>query len=125
MGFAGNSSPKIIAEHLGGVGSFGGLPPEGAGEVNFLVSKSGFVSPVPAGAAGPASTRGSGIMFTGGAGGHGFADEVSSVLVLDANSNQGARTYYLNSSGQKVDYETGRTISNSHPRAHIYHDESQ
>lgn len=89
--------------------------------VNFLVSASGFVSPVPDEAGGPHQPYGKGVAFTGGSGGHGFAKEVSSVYVLDANSNQGARTYYRNAAGHKVNPFTGKQIRQDDPLAHMYH----
>lgn len=95
---------------------------------DFLVSSSGFISPVPEGATGPVSLydkksgkRETGMAFIGGSGGHGFDNKTTSVYVMDANSRQGPRTYYRNITGQKVDPFTGKTIDPTNPLAHMYH----
>ena len=130
-------SPKPF--HRGGCFCFGGVsgrtnatvaqtqaqpfhePPH---TVDFLVSRSGFTSPVPDGGSGPHPPRGSGVAFKGGSGGKGFHPKTTDVFVMDPNIHQGARTYYINISNQKVDPFTGRTIDPDHPYAHIYHDKN-
>lgn len=93
--------------------------------VNFLISKNGFVSPVPEGAIGPYAPRSSGVALRGGVGGHGFDKRTTDVYVMDENRHQGKRTYYMNITGQKVDPFTGHTIDPDHPMAHIYHNKKK
>ncbi len=89
-------------------------------ETGFVVTEGGTTIPIPKGASGPIDPkRGSGMVYDGGSGGHGMDKRVSGVRIMDANSNQGRRVNYMNSSGQTVDPKTGKTIANNDPRGHL------
>lgn len=100
------------------IGASAGLP-ETVSSTDFVVTPEGETIAVPDGASGPSSTRASGVEYQGGSGGKGMNDRVTGVRIMDANENQGPRVSYNNASGQKVDPVTGKTVSNSHPKAHM------
>lgn len=85
-----------------------------------VVTPAGEAIDVPTGADTIGPTRAAGVMFTGGSGGPGLDARVTGVRIMEANGNQGPRAVYMNSSGQTVDPASGRTVSNSNPRAHHY-----
>lgn len=88
----------------------------------FLVSSSGYVSPVPDWATGPFPTKSEGVQFRSGSGGHGFDPRTASVRVMDENWNQGRRTVYENCARpdpQVIDPFSGKT---SMVKGHFYHD---
>jgi len=86
---------------------------------DFVVTTNGEAIPVPDNASGPTPTKGSGMQYQGGSGGKGMDDQTTGVRIMDPNANQGGRVSYNNASGQKVDPATGKTISNSDPKAHM------
>ena len=85
---------------------------------HFLASSSGYTTPVPTNAIGPYATRAPGVMFKGGAGGHGFDIRTTDVRVMDANWNQGNRTLYENIRKQILDPFSGDP---DHHGGHFYH----
>ena len=90
---------------------------------DFVASPNGFISPIQDGAIRNSDAWGGGMHFTGGSGGKGMHEWVSSTRVMDETRNHSARTIYENSGGKKVNPFTGHTVSNSHPFAHFYHSE--
>ncbi|WP_159969642.1 RHS repeat-associated core domain-containing protein [Pseudomonas sp. 9Ag] len=89
---------------------------------DFVVTPKGTAVPVPAGASGPSSTRKPGFQYNGGSGGHSMDSKVTGVRIMDANSNQGSRAIYMNTTGQTVNPATGRTVPNADPSGHHYLD---
>ena len=87
---------------------------------DFIVTPKGEAIRVPTGATGPTSTRAPGMQYTGGSGGKGLDSKVTGVRVMEGNANQGPRAVYMNRTGQTVNPQTGRTVSNSDPQAHHY-----
>jgi RHS repeat-associated protein len=91
-----------------------------ARSTDFVITPEGEAIPVPNGANGPnAPERGTGMSYQGGSGGKGMDTRTTGVRVMDANSNQGQRVNYMNTSGQTVDPRTGRTIPKADPAGHI------
>ena len=97
-----------------------GVPGTSGRNTDFIVTPKGETIPVPNGANGPLPVRsGSGMQYQGGAGGKGLDPRVTGVRIMDASKTQGPRVSYNNANGQRVSPSNGRTISNSHPDAHI------
>jgi RHS repeat-associated protein len=94
--------------------------PQAVGQPGFIVTPKGQVIVVPEGATGPASTRATGMQFTGGSGGRGLDPKVTGVRVMDPTPKQGPRAVYMNVRGQTVDPGSGRTVPSNHPNAHHY-----
>jgi RHS repeat-associated protein len=74
---------------------------------------------VPEGAEGPIPTRGPGMQYLDGSGGHGLDPRVTGVRIMDETPQNPARVVYMNEQGQTVNPFTGQTISSSDPMAHI------
>jgi hypothetical protein len=98
----------------------GGMRRVGGSAVSFIVNSAGEAVAIPRGAIGPfLPKRGSGMMFTEGAGGFGMDRRVTGVRIMDARGNQGRRVNYMNENLQTVDPFTGRTIPNAGTAGHI------
>ena len=106
------------------------LGPKGAAP-DFVVKPAGEAIPIPKGASGPTPVvnkqgKTTGTAYTGGEGGHGMDPRVSDVRIMNPTPARGkspgypgGNVSYENAAGQKVNPTTGRTISNSDPKAHI------
>lgn len=121
------STANIAAAAVGVVpvaGDLAGPAIKGAAKgTDFAVTPKGEAISVPDGASGPNPTINKGgnevgFEFTGGSGGKGMDSRVDGVRVMDANQHQGPRAVFMNENRQTVDPSTGRTVSNSDPKAH-------
>jgi len=91
----------------------------GAGP-DFVVTATGKVIIIPAGATGPTDTRAPGQQYVGGVGGHGLDRRVWGLRIMDPdNVYPFGRATYMNMDEQTVDPYTGRTVLYSDPLAHI------
>jgi hypothetical protein len=99
--------------------------PDGLDPPDFIGAPGGTAYPIPQGAQGPYSTRGTGgIQYQGGSGGNGLDSRVTGFHYMPPGmsgpySYPGGRGMYNNSSGQIVDPGTGRTIPPGDPMSHI------
>jgi hypothetical protein len=91
-----------------------------SGATDFVVNEQGEAVAIPKGAKGPSNPeRGSGMSYQGGSGGKGMDKRTTGVRIMDSNGKQGRRVSYMNKSGQTVDANSGKTISNKDPKGHI------
>lgn len=98
---------------------------------DFVVTPGGDAIPIPNGASGPnpVVNKGgntTGASYTGGSGGKGLDPKVSGVRIMNPTPPNAASpgypngyVTYQNPSGQGVNPQTGKTVSNSDPSRHI------
>ncbi|MEX0754967.1 MAG: RHS repeat-associated core domain-containing protein [Actinomycetota bacterium] len=105
---------SIFAPLMAITGEVGPLPPPGFGDF-----------PIPNGARGPVPTRGDGVMYTGGRGGPGLSDDVTSVRFMNKSSKypNGYVNYGKDDPNtgkwQTVNPRTGKPISKRDPLWHL------
>ena len=93
---------------------------------DFVAHVNGGIAIVPRGATGPIKTKGAGVQYTGGSGGHGLDPDVTDVRFMDPTPPDVPYPYpngyvsYSKSTGQAVNPYTGKpNISKSDPWWHM------
>jgi hypothetical protein len=86
---------------------------------SFIGYQEGNIFPLPQNSWGPFPTRSSGVIYTGGPGGNGLSEKVTSVRFMDQTRNHAPRVVYSDKMGHKINPINGKQIPNSDPAAHL------